>query len=224
MPHPRKEAAAEREKEKKAIAKAQAIKKVEDAKWIDDGDKIRKGKEDRIAARDAKADEIARKEREKAELIKAEEELNSKIGKQPKLPPPKIKRSDIRISALTAINIADPRKSKKKVESSNLLHDQPLVPNLNREASLEEARTGVETELASGTVEAISALSAALGTVSIDAHPERRRKAAHAAFEERRLKELMLEKPGLKRNQYKDLIFKEWQKSPENPMRGISPI
>lgn len=219
MPHPRKEAAAEREREKKSLAKAEVSKKLEDAKWVDDGDKVRKAKEERMAARDFKADEQAKKEREKAELLRAEEESNAKLGKQGKLLP-KIKRSDIRISALSAM-VVDTRKPKKKV-SEDLVHELPLIPNLNREASLEEARTGIKTEVASGTTsEAVSALTAALGNVSIDAHPERRRKAAHTAFEERRLKELMIEKPGLKRTQYKEMIFKEWQKSPENPMRTL---
>jgi hypothetical protein len=217
MPHPRKEAAAEREREKKSNKKIIESRKIEDAKWADDGDKARKAREERLAARDAKSDEQARREREKADLIRIEEEQNAKIGKQTKLQPPKIKRSDIRVSALSAMTI-DTRKSKKKVES-DLLHDQPLIPNLNRQASEEEARTGIQTEIATGTAEAVSALTAALGVVKIDAHPEKRMKAAHAAFEERRMKELTQEKPGLKRAQYKEIIFKEWQKSPENPMR-----
>ena len=218
MPHPRKEAAAEREREKRIQAKAEVIRKLEDAKWVDDGDKVRKAKEERMAARDMKADEQAKKDREKADLLRAEEESNAKL-KQGKLLP-KIKRSDIRISALSAM-VVDTRKPKKKV-SDDLVNELPLIPNLNRQASLEEARTGIKTEVASGTTsEAVSALSAALGNVSTDAHPERRRKAAHTAFEERRLKELMIEKPGLKRTQYKELIFKEWQKSPENPMRTL---
>ena len=46
----------------------------------------------------------------------------------------------------------------------------------------------------------------------IDRHPERRQKAALAAFEDRRLPELKKEHPGLRLQQYKDLIFKEFQK------------
>ena len=56
----------------------------------------------------------------------------------------------------------------------------------------------------------------------MDAHPERRMKTAHLAFEERRLKELQMEKPGLKRSQYKEMIWKEWLKSPENPMVDLN--
>lgn len=41
-------------------------------------------------------------------------------------------------------------------------------------------------------------------------------KAAYLAFEERRLRELKLEYPSLKLSQLKQMIFKEFQKSPEN--------
>jgi len=224
MPHPRKEAAAEREREKKASSRAEAVRKAEDAKWVDDGDKSRKARESRLAERESKADEQARKQREKADLVRAEEEEATRIGKNKKMGPAKVKQSDIRISALSGITLPNKKKtptSSRQESSSDLVHDQPLVPNLNREASLEEARTGVKTEIATGTAEAISALCAVLGDMKIDAHPEKRMKAAHLAFEERRLKELLVEKPGLKRSQYKDLIFKEWQKSPENPMRVV---
>ena len=47
-------------------------------------------------------------------------------------------------------------------------------------------------------------------------HPERRFKAAFAAFEERRLDEMKDEK-GLRRQQKVEQIRKEFEKSPENP-------
>lgn len=46
-------------------------------------------------------------------------------------------------------------------------------------------------------------------------------KAAYNAFEERRLKELKLENPSLRLSQLKQMIFKEWQKSPENPLNKV---
>lgn len=52
----------------------------------------------------------------------------------------------------------------------------------------------------------------------IDKHPEKRMKAAYAAYEERRLQELKIEHPTLRLSQLKQMIFKEWQKSPENPL------
>lgn len=65
--------------------------------------------------------------------------------------------------------------------------------------------------------EAISVLGG--GTqVSVDRHPERRMKAAFAAFEERELPRLKAENPNLRMSQLKQLLKKEWMKSPDNPM------
>ena len=222
MPHPRKEEAAERERLKKTSARQEAARKAEDAKWADDGDKARKAKESRQADKEAKADEQARKQREKADLLKQEEAENAKIGNGKKLQTVKVRQSDIRLSALAGMTLPTKKKKEPSKPSPDLVHEQPLEPNLNRAVMQEEQRTGVKTETGTGTAEAVSAITAALGEMKIDAHPEKRMKALHAAFEERRMKELTMEKPGLKRSQYKEMIFKEWLKSPENPMRSLN--
>jgi hypothetical protein len=51
----------------------------------------------------------------------------------------------------------------------------------------------------------------------IEKHPERRFKGALAAFEERELPRFKQENPGLRLSQLKELIYKAFQKSPENP-------
>lgn len=51
----------------------------------------------------------------------------------------------------------------------------------------------------------------------IDRHPERRFKAALAAYTEKRLPEVKSENPGLRKQQLEQLIYKEFQKSSENP-------
>lgn len=56
----------------------------------------------------------------------------------------------------------------------------------------------------------------------IDRHPERRFKAAYAAYEARRLPELEEEHKGLRRNQRVDMIRKEFEKSPENPFNQVN--
>lgn len=60
-----------------------------------------------------------------------------------------------------------------------------------------------------------TALNSKVG--AIDNHPERRAKAAYNAYEERRLPVLKEENKGLRLTQLKQLLWKEWQKSPENP-------
>jgi hypothetical protein len=58
----------------------------------------------------------------------------------------------------------------------------------------------------------------------IDKHPERRFKAAFAAFEERRLREMEADGSGqgLRQNQKKEKIRKEFEKSEENPFNQVN--
>lgn len=220
MPHPRKEEAAERERVKKVTTRLATAAKAEDAKWADEGDKGRKAREARQVSMELKAEDLLRKQREKQDLIRLEEEEAARIGKGKKLagPTSKVKQSEIRISALSSALAA----TKKKAPIVETIYDQELKPNPNKVVAHEEILTGIKTEAGTGTIGAISALSSALGGGKMDAHPERRMKTAHLAFEERRLKELQLEKPGLKRSQYKEMIWKEWLKSPENPMVDLN--
>ncbi|KAG7453114.1 DUF1014-domain-containing protein [Guyanagaster necrorhizus] len=51
----------------------------------------------------------------------------------------------------------------------------------------------------------------------LERHPERRYKAAFEAYQERELPKLKEDHPGLRLQQYKDLLHKQFQKSPENP-------
>ena len=55
----------------------------------------------------------------------------------------------------------------------------------------------------------------------VDAHPEKRRKALYREFEDRMLIALKEDHPGLKLSQYKERIFKAWEKSPENPANFV---
>lgn len=61
-----------------------------------------------------------------------------------------------------------------------------------------------------------------VSTADVDRHPERRFKAAYAAFEERRIAEMKAEKSGLRLQQMKDVAYKEFQKSPENPFNQLT--
>ncbi|MCJ1359082.1 MAG: hypothetical protein MMC33_009082 [Icmadophila ericetorum] len=57
--------------------------------------------------------------------------------------------------------------------------------------------------------------------LQVDRHPERRVKAAYAAFEARRLPEIEKENPGLRKNQRVQLCRKEFEKSEENPFNQV---
>ena len=58
-------------------------------------------------------------------------------------------------------------------------------------------------------------------TEKLDRHPERRVKAALAVYTEKRMPGLRKENPGLKLSQLNEVLYKEWKKSPENPMNQV---
>ena len=53
---------------------------------------------------------------------------------------------------------------------------------------------------------------------AVDLHPEKRMKAAYLAYEERRLAEVKADNPNLRLSQLKQIIKKDWNKAPENPL------
>jgi len=66
--------------------------------------------------------------------------------------------------------------------------------------------------------DAISALT--VNDPSLDKHPEKRLKAAFLAYESEHLSILRKENPSLKLSQIKELLWKQWQKAPENPLNN----
>lgn len=87
--------------------------------------------------------------------------------------------------------------------------EELLVENLNRVV--------LDSTVAATVDEAISVLSDSL-RADEDKHPEKRMKAAYRAYEEAQLPRIKSDNPGLKLSQMKQIIFKDWQKSPENPL------
>lgn len=96
-------------------------------------------------------------------------------------------------------------------KKQNVTHvEKPLEENINRvlDDSIE----------ARGITEAIAVLS----TKEVeDKHPERRLKAAYMAWEEANLPRLKEKHPTLRMSQLKQALWKEWTKSPENPVNQI---
>jgi len=79
--------------------------------------------------------------------------------------------------------------------------------------------TGLDDALDLLDVVNAKADKASMGTAAagIERHPERRFKAAFEAYLEQELPEIRKEHPGLRLQQYRDLLFKQFQKSPDNP-------
>ena len=83
-----------------------------------------------------------------------------------------------------------------------------LAANTNKEDGID----------ASGVDEAIAALS--VGGEGGAGGKKVNMKAAFKEFEEREIVRLKEENPGLKLSQYKEMVWKAWQKSEENPMNA----
>lgn len=105
-------------------------------------------------------------------------------------------------------------KSKKGGKTKSHKKDSGLDDALNQfgpKATI--SAEGLDDSLAALTLLKKDAVS----NKEIDRHPERRFKAAFAAYTERRLPEVKKENPGLRKQQLEQLIYKEFQKSSENP-------
>jgi len=105
---------------------------------------------------------------------------------------------------------------KARMEASKIVvqdTDGKLEENINRlEIEGQHARTVEEALHVLGESED-----------AVDKHPEKRVKAAYAAFESRRMPSMKDENPNLRLSQLRQMLKKEWQRSPENPMNQLRP-
>lgn len=193
-------AARARKAEAKAVADAKRQQAQEDAFWQDD-DKHVQRKEQRKEEKEKRRLEQLERKKESQRLL--EEEDARLKSKQAKPPPTKVTRAQIE----EALQKDDDEKA--AVEKTKTHLEMPLEENINR-------RVLVEGEVEARSVEeAIAALSV---SAELDRHPERRMKAAFTAYEELNLPRLKQENPNMRLSQLKQLLKKEWMKSPENPM------
>ncbi|KAI7905822.1 uncharacterized protein BX663DRAFT_483509 [Cokeromyces recurvatus] len=130
----------------------------------------------------------------------------------------------------------------KKAEAARLLAEEekefkkkPTLKGVDKKAAQKSAkneaaghaRRVIPEFSASGIDDALDLLSLndkSVKSKDIEKHPERRFKAALAAFEERELPRFKAENPGLRLSQLKDLIYKAFQKSPENPFNQANVV
>ena len=123
---------------------------------------------------------------------------------------------------MTRAQIAEAEEKRKRESEASSASALPKrvsidVPTLELNPNREAQERRMAGELEARTVdEAIAVLGD--GKEAMEKHPERRVKAAYAAYEERELPRLKEENPNLRMSQLKQLLRKEWMKSPENPM------
>ncbi|VDM64817.1 unnamed protein product [Angiostrongylus costaricensis] len=198
-------------RERKAAAKkdeeTKKQKALEDAYWADN-DKLVNRKLQRKDEEERKRAETLKRKEEIRRL--AEEEMNGLASKSPNAQPQKVTRATIeqRRDGELRLQLEEDKRLKLAAEKIEVVDH--LEENLNQlELDKESART---------VSDAIRILGG--DREDIDNHPEKRMRAAYLAFEETRLPRLKEEHPTYRLSQLKQLLKKEWQKSPENPINA----
>lgn len=171
------------------------------AKWNDEDKSLAK-KLDRKQEEERKKAELLRKKAEAKALLEEEEKSIKTAGK---IPQAKMTRAQIE---------KEVEQRNKNIEKLN----NPPKPVEPKVAPIEENlnRVMADVHVASSVEQAISVLKVA--DAEEDRHPEKRMKAAFKAYEESQLPSIKAQNPSLKLSQLKQIIFKNWQKSPENPL------
>ncbi|KOC67321.1 Coiled-coil domain-containing protein 124 [Habropoda laboriosa] len=183
---------------RKAAAKeAENTKKAleaEEKAWQDNDKQVLKKKQRQEELEKKRQQQLEKKAEVKA--ILENEMATIKIGgKQP-------------ISKLSRAEILAESEKRNQVAMKKKEDEKPIEENLNR--------ITLEGETAHGIDEALSVLSTK--EPEIDRHPEKRAKAAYASFEERMMPMVKEQNPTLRLSQLKQILKKEWMKSPENPL------
>ncbi|KAF8898209.1 hypothetical protein CPB84DRAFT_1780589 [Gymnopilus junonius] len=197
---------AENEAKKQEAAAAEKERKEAD-KWVDKD--VKGGKSKQEAQEEKRKADLARKA-EAARLL-AEEEASMSSAK-PKATGPKKKAAPVVKPAGPGAIAAGGSLDGSDVGPSSKSNEPP--------AEVESfAATGIDNALDLLEIVTAKMDKASVGqqAAKIEQHPERRFKGALEAYTERELPKLKEEHPGLRLQQYKDLIYKQFQKAPENP-------
>ncbi|XP_016997203.2 coiled-coil domain-containing protein 124 [Drosophila takahashii] len=196
--------ARERKEATKKATQEKKTKEAEDRLWHDDDKNLAK-KQQRKEEEDRKRAEAAKRKAEAKALLDQE---MSAINTQRKQPLAKINRQQIleeiekKQRVIEAINEANKPAATRVVVQNHVVEE-----NLNRSMA--------DTDVASNIDEAIVVLS--VNDSEDDKHPEKRMRAAYKTFEANNLPRIKAENPSLRMSQWKQLLMKEWNKSPDNP-------
>ena len=206
-----------RKADAKATEKAKLDQEKEDAQWQDDDKLVQKKmqrKNEQEQKRQQQLDKKVEKQKAYDDEMAGLESATTKAKQQQA--PPKVTQAQIEREKQLEEARRKELESQRALEKKNIAiapaEEEELPENVNR--------LQIEGEVAGTVEQAIEVLKAAEGGPSVaqDRHPEKRLKAAYTAFEEKRLPQLKAEHPTLRLSQLKQLLKKEWLKSPENPL------
>ncbi|GLV40818.1 uncharacterized protein CBL_13679 [Carabus blaptoides fortunei] len=175
---------------------AKKQKDEEDAYWKDENKQTLKKAHKKMIERKAEAKALLEKEMDS--IKPATKQPASKITRAQI-----VTETDKRNSA--AVNTTKPNKPKTHI-------DEPLEENINH----------FQPEEVANTIDEAIAMLSASDINTGDKHPEKRLKAAYQAFELKELPRLKEENPTLRMSQLKQMLFKDWSKSSENPLNNFN--
>jgi hypothetical protein len=195
-----------RKSAQKEAEEQQKKQQLEDEYWKDDDKHLLK-KQQRKEEKEKKRVEQLERKKEVQKLAEDEVAAIKPVKQQQQMTAAKLTRADIEAhqEKLTATSIAASQKNDADTVTAT---EQPLEENVNR--------LQVEGEVARTVEDAIQLLSTK--EEDVDKHPEKRMKAAYLAFEEKNLPILKAENPNLRLSQLRQMLKKDWVKSPENPL------
>ncbi|EKM83163.1 hypothetical protein AGABI1DRAFT_111652 [Agaricus bisporus var. burnettii JB137-S8] len=198
---------AENEAKKRDAAAAEKERKEADA-WTDKDAKA--GKAAKEAKEEKRKADLARKAENARLLAEEESSLKDKAKAVPKAS--QKKKSEPTKPAGPGAIAAGGGISPESTTNKGKGKDQ-------EEGAESFSATGIDNALDLLEVVTAKMDKASLGSqaAGMEKHPERRFKAAFEAYQERELPILKEDHPGLRLQQYKDLLFKQFQKAPENP-------
>jgi hypothetical protein len=169
-----------------------------------------------------KAEERRRKQQEAREqLAKEEAEFKSK-GSQAATKVTLAERARDREAERARLEAERERREREQANVVVLDLDAPIPENTNRSVEIVVAARSVDAALEQFDRHASTASTADTASpapaLSEDRNPEKRLKAAFAAYEEKNLQRLRDENPSLRLQQVKNMLWEDWQKAPENPL------
>jgi len=215
--NPKAEAARERKETKKREEKERAEKAKEDAYWKDDHQDSARKQKRKDDKEQKRLTQIQRKK--EAQAMLEEEEANVSGKSQQKGKSSKVTRAQIEYQKQKDVQIQRAAEKERQKETEQL--KDFVVENPNQAMADHLANEGI-TE-ARNIEDAIVVLKLKGDDPNpVDKHPEKRMKAAYTAFEEENLPRLKEENPNLRLSQLKQMLRKEWMKSPSNPMNQHS--
>lgn len=200
---------AENEAKKKEAVAAEKERK-ESIAWEDGakGSKAKDAKEEKRKADAARKAENARLLAEEEQSLPAKVKIAPKAGQK-------------KTTTAQAVKPAGPGAIAAGGGLSNIADkEKETSPKALPEEKIESFQaTGIDDALELLTIVNAKTDKASVGqqAAGIERHPERRFKAAFEAYQEQELPNVRREHPGLRLQQYKELLYKQFQKSPENP-------